>query len=68
MISLSGEVLAQQDIVLNRVLEFGCGTGAISSRSENVVVAGVSEGMLTVARWRIPEATFGCQDPCTPVP
>ena len=64
MISLSGEVLAQQGIVLNRVGEFGCGTGCnlLTLRNRGAVVldrVDLSEGMLAVARRRIPEALFG---------
>jgi malonyl-CoA O-methyltransferase len=72
MIALSGEVLAQHDIVLSRVLELGCSTGrnliALKDRGA-VVIAGVdmSEGMLAVARRRNSEATFWRQDARIPL-
>ncbi len=54
MITLSAEILARQDMLWSRGLEFGCGTGrhlvALQHRGAHVLAwVDMSEGMLAVA-------------------
>lgn len=61
-------VLRRQNIDFDGkvVVEFGCGTGRhtewIAPRCERIVAMDISEGMLEVARKRVPEADFRVHD------
>ena len=59
---------AQRD-ARRRVVDLGCGAGrdypAFEERNIDYLGVDASEGMLTVARERFPEATFEAQDLCT---
>ena len=72
MVALSETVLECMMPWPSKVLELGCGTGrnlAEFARGGTEVLAGVdvSQGMLAVARRRLPNASLWCQDACDPV-